>query len=187
MTQDGRSPQRRLPELPGLNCRTVAPGRPGLRARPPGARPVSSTGATSAVLNNSFRSVAQVQRRRIRRSSPRTGADHVPEATATTTDQPASHAAEAVDAGRGEEPSVCAPGLLIEGRYCDHVTAHELFRAGLITIAAAGMDGAMRRHPHNHQRTSGSRSRVTSPDVSHRWEESIDEETHRQAIGGRRR
>jgi len=46
-----------------------------------------------------------------------------------------------VDAGRGEALCACAPDLLIEGRYCDQVTAHELFRAGLITIAEVGSVG----------------------------------------------
>jgi hypothetical protein len=43
----------------------------------------------------------------------------------------------AVDAGRGEVLCGCAPDLLIDGRFCDHVTTHELFRAGLI-IAQPG-------------------------------------------------
>ena len=38
----------------------------------------------------------------------------------------------AVGAGRGEVLRGCAPTLLIDGRFCDHVATHELFLAGLI-------------------------------------------------------
>lgn len=38
----------------------------------------------------------------------------------------------AVDAGRGEALCGCAPALLIDGRFCDYVAAHVLFRTGLI-------------------------------------------------------
>ena len=48
---------------------------------------------------------------------------------------------KASDAGRGWPLCACTPDLLIDGRYCDQVTAHELFRAGLITIAEAGWVG----------------------------------------------
>jgi hypothetical protein len=43
----------------------------------------------------------------------------------------------AVDAGRSEVLCGCAPDLLIDGRFCDYVATHELFRAGLI-IAQPG-------------------------------------------------
>lgn len=46
----------------------------------------------------------------------------------------------AVDAGRGEVLCGCTPDLLIDGRFCDHVATHELFRAGLI-IADSGTLG----------------------------------------------
>jgi len=38
--------------------------------------------------------------------------------------------------GRGEALCGCA-NLLIDGRYCDQIAAHELFRTGLITAAEA--------------------------------------------------
>jgi hypothetical protein len=44
----------------------------------------------------------------------------------------------AIDAGRGEALCGCTPDLLIDGRYCDHLAAHELFRAGLIIAAEQG-------------------------------------------------
>jgi hypothetical protein len=48
---------------------------------------------------------------------------------------------KAVDAGRAEALCGCAPDLLIDGRYCDHLAAHELFRAGLIAVVAPGSVG----------------------------------------------
>jgi hypothetical protein len=38
----------------------------------------------------------------------------------------------AVEAGRGEALCGCAPDLLIDGRFCDYVATHELFRTGLL-------------------------------------------------------
>jgi hypothetical protein len=48
---------------------------------------------------------------------------------------------KAVDAGRAEALCGCAPDLLVDGRYCDHLAAHELFRAGLIAVAEPGSVG----------------------------------------------
>jgi hypothetical protein len=48
---------------------------------------------------------------------------------------------KAVDAGRAEALCGCSPDLLIDGRYCDHLAAHELFRAGLIAAAEPGSVG----------------------------------------------
>lgn len=48
---------------------------------------------------------------------------------------------KAVAAGRAEALYGCAPDLLIDGRYCDHLAAHELFRAGLIVVAETGSVG----------------------------------------------
>jgi hypothetical protein len=48
---------------------------------------------------------------------------------------------KAVDAGRAEALCGCAPDLLIDGRYCDHLAAHVLFRAGLIAVAEPGSVG----------------------------------------------
>jgi hypothetical protein len=48
---------------------------------------------------------------------------------------------KAVDAGRAEALYGCAPDLLIDGRYCDHLAAHDLFRAGLVAVAEPGSVG----------------------------------------------
>lgn len=50
---------------------------------------------------------------------------------------PPTGTVRAVEAGRGEVLCGHGPGLLIDGRFCDHVAPHELFRAGLI-IAEPG-------------------------------------------------
>jgi hypothetical protein len=48
---------------------------------------------------------------------------------------------KAVDAGRAEALCGCAPDLLIDGRYCDHLAVRELFSAGLIAVAEPGSVG----------------------------------------------
>lgn len=48
---------------------------------------------------------------------------------------------QAVAVGRGEALCGCEPDLLIDGRYCDHLASHELFRAGLIITVEPGVFG----------------------------------------------
>jgi hypothetical protein len=54
----------------------------------------------------------------------------------------------AVDAGRGKVLCGHVLDLLVDGRFCDHVATHELFRAGLMITESGPLGRRVARLDH---------------------------------------